>query len=182
MCSEKIKIVTLTTLAFSVGLLSAQQSVTGGVVPDPQVHSAATSDGAYPSQLSGTVVDTSGAAIAGAAIQVRSADGSLDRATRSDIDGSFIVAGLPIGRYRLVVSKPGFETQEIPVTLAAGGAAVPLRISLALGSVITTVNVQGREDDLIGIASSSTQGTVGAVELQDRPILRSGEVLETVPG
>ena len=46
----------------------------------------------------------------------------------------------------------------------------------------TTVNVQGREDDLVGIADSGTQGTVGAKEIQDRPILRSGEVLETVPG
>ena len=46
----------------------------------------------------------------------------------------------------------------------------------------TTINVQGREDDLIGIANSATQGTVGAKEIQDRPILRSGEVLETVPG
>jgi outer membrane cobalamin receptor len=48
--------------------------------------------------------------------------------------------------------------------------------------VSTTINVQGREDDLIGIAESGTQGTVGATEIQDRPILRSGEVLETVPG
>jgi hypothetical protein len=42
--------------------------------------------------------------------------------------------------------------------------------------------VHGRQDDLIGIADSGTQGTVGAKEIQDRPILRSGEVLETVPG
>ncbi len=32
------------------------------------------------------------------------------------------------------------------------------------------------------IADSGTQGTVGANEIQDRPLLRSGEVLETVPG
>ena len=35
---------------------------------------------------------------------------------------------------------------------------------------------------MTGIANSATQGTVGATELQDRPILRSGEILETVPG
>ena len=51
-----------------------------------------------------------------------------------------------------------------------------------MGAVSTTVNVQGREDDLIGIAESGSEGTVGATEIQDRPILRSGEVLETVPG
>ena len=78
--------------------------------------------------------------------------------------------------------NPGFETKEILVTIGTTGAPAPLRISLVVGAVSTTVNVQGREDDLIGIAESGTQGTVGATEIQDRPILRSGEVLETVPG
>jgi len=35
---------------------------------------------------------------------------------------------------------------------------------------------------LIGIADSATQGTVGADELADRPLLRTGEILETIPG
>lgn len=42
--------------------------------------------------------------------------------------------------------------------------------------------VQGRQDDLTGIADSASQGTVGSAELSDRPLLRSGEVLETIPG
>ena len=44
------------------------------------------------------------------------------------------------------------------------------------------VVVQGRADSLLGIADSATQGTVGAAQLELRPILRSGEILETVPG
>jgi hypothetical protein len=47
---------------------------------------------------------------------------------------------------------------------------------------LPTVVVEGRQDSMIGIATSATQGTVGATELQERPILRSGEILETVPG
>jgi hypothetical protein len=42
--------------------------------------------------------------------------------------------------------------------------------------------VQGREDDLTGVADSATQGTVGYNELSDRPLLRTGEILETIPG
>ena len=133
-------------------------------------------------QLSGTVVDTSGAAIAGSTVQVRSANGTVQKTTQSDTNGSFIISGLSAGDYRLVVSNPDFETKEIPVTIGTTETPAPLRISLAVGSVSTTVSVQGREDNLIGIAESATQGTVGATEIQDRPILRSGEVLETVPG
>ena len=44
------------------------------------------------------------------------------------------------------------------------------------------VIVEGRADSLIGIANSANQGTVGAKQLEDRPTLRSGEILETVPG
>jgi len=44
------------------------------------------------------------------------------------------------------------------------------------------VVVEGRQDSMIGISSSASQGTTGAAQLADRPILRSGEIMETVPG
>jgi len=133
-------------------------------------------------QLSGTTLDTSGGAIAGATVQVRSADGTVQITTQSDANGFFIISGLSPGNYRLLVSNPGFETKEIPVSIGTTEAPAPLHISLAVSSVSTTINVQGREHSLIGIADSATQGTVGATEIQDRPILRSGEILETIPG
>lgn len=44
------------------------------------------------------------------------------------------------------------------------------------------VLVIGREDSLIGIADSASEGTVGAGQLMYRPMTRAGEILETVPG
>jgi len=140
------------------------------------------SDKASLSVLSGTVTDTSGAVIPGATVQVRAANGTVQKGTQSDKNGSFVISGLPAGNYRLVVSNPGFESKDVPVTISTTEAPAPLRISLAVGSEMTTINVQGREDDLVGVAASATQGTVGARELEDRPILRSGEVLEALPG
>jgi hypothetical protein len=156
--------------------------LTSLLVPAQQKTPVATTDKAYPPQLSGVVVDTSGALIAGATLLVRRANGPVQITTQSEANGSFIISGLSAGNYRLVVSRPGFETKEIPVTIGTTEAPAPLRISLAVSTVNTSINVQGREDSLIGIAGSATQGTVGATELQERPILRSGEVLETIPG
>ena len=136
----------------------------------------------HPPQVSGIVVDASGAVIAGATVQVRSADGRVELTTKSDTNGSFIVAGLPAGVYRFVVSDPDFEAKEVSVTTGATEQPTLLRIALAVGAVNTSVNVQGRADSLIGIAESASQGTVGAAEIQDRPLLRSGEILEAVPG
>jgi hypothetical protein len=177
--STRLYFVILPLISFLLSIGTAAQS---GVVLDPRGRSVAASDKANPPQLSGTVVDPSGAVIAGATVQVRSANGTVQRTVHSGTNGSFIFSGLAAGNYRLAVSSSGFETKEIPVSLGTTEAPSPLRISLAVSAVSTTINVQGREDDLIGIAESGTQGTVGATEIQDRPILRSGEVLETVPG
>ena len=133
-------------------------------------------------QLSGIVVDTSGGVIAGATVLVLRANGSVQTTTHSLKNGAFTIAPISPGDYRLVVSNPGFETQETPITVSTTAPLTPLRISLAVALLSTTINVQGREDSLVGIADSATQGTVGAAQLADRPILRSGEVLEAVPG
>ena len=48
-------------------------------------------------QLSGTVADTSGAVIAGATVQVRSANGTVQITTQTDTYGSFIISGFSAG-------------------------------------------------------------------------------------
>ena len=47
---------------------------------------------------------------------------------------------------------------------------------------LDTMKVTGRIDNLIGTATSASEGRVGAAELHVRPITREGELLETVPG
>ncbi|MFY9856211.1 MAG: TonB-dependent receptor, partial [Terracidiphilus sp.] len=182
--STKAKFVALALFVSSLTFASAQTAAARlfSAALDPQGHPVDSNEKAKSSQLSGTVVDTAGAVIAGADVHLLSANGAVQRTAHSDRNGAFLFTGLAAGNYRLVVMNPGFETKGILVSIGTAGAPSPLRISLVVGAVSTTVNVQGREDDLIGIAESGSQGTVGATEIQDRPILRSGEVLETVPG
>ena len=47
---------------------------------------------------------------------------------------------------------------------------------------LVPITVVGRADDLIGIAHTASEGHVGAVDLRLRPLMREGELLETVPG
>ena len=42
--------------------------------------------------------------------------------------------------------------------------------------------IQGKAEDLLGIAPSATKGQASQEELMDRPLLRRGELLEAVPG
>ena len=48
--------------------------------------------------------------------------------------------------------------------------------------LLDEVVVEGRATNLVGIASSATEGKVGREELERRPILRPGDLMETVPG
>lgn len=50
------------------------------------------------------------------------------------------------------------------------------------GENLGSIEITARADDLTGIATSSSQGVIGKKDLERRPILRSGELLEVVPG
>jgi hypothetical protein len=62
------------------------------------------------------------------------------------------------------------------------GAQRPVVVDTARRLPLDTVRVQGRIDDLHGVAASASEGRVGAADLRLRPIAREGELLETVPG
>ena len=50
------------------------------------------------------------------------------------------------------------------------------------GEIHDEIEVRGRGFDLVGIASSATEGGTSWLDLSKRPILRPGELLETAPG
>jgi hypothetical protein len=47
---------------------------------------------------------------------------------------------------------------------------------------LNKITVTGRAEDLTGIADSASQGRVSYIQLEKRPLLRIGELLEVVPG
>ena len=71
------------------------------------------------------------------------------------------------------------------IALLAWCAFSPLCPDSARAAGIPTLDevvVSDQNVDLVGTASSSSEGTVTAAQLENRPLLRPGEVLEVVPG
>ena len=66
-----------------------------------------------------------------------------------------------------------------PVMAVETPPLVPLA---TVGDALPTIVVEGRQNDLVGIAATASEGTTGREQLQWRPLLRPGELLETVPG
>jgi len=62
------------------------------------------------SQIQGVVLDPAGAAVPGAEIKATQTDTGVVRTTNSGADGTYALANLAIGPYRVEGSKPGFST------------------------------------------------------------------------
>src|SRR5258708_10355353 len=59
--------------------------------------------------ITGTVRDSSGAAVAASAVTLKHVDTRLTRAAQSDARGAFSVQSLPVGEYELTAGKKGFR-------------------------------------------------------------------------
>ena len=69
-------------------------------------------------ELGGTVMDTSGAMVAGARVTVRNAAGQTQSAV-TDTSGLFQITGLSAGKYQLLVTAPGFAELADEMTISA---------------------------------------------------------------
>jgi hypothetical protein len=66
--------------------------------------------GSQVAQISGTVTDSSGAAVSGADVKATQTETGLSRAVITGNDGAFAIPNLAIGSYRLQVQMQGFST------------------------------------------------------------------------
>jgi outer membrane receptor protein involved in Fe transport len=80
-----------------------------------------------------------------------------------------------------------FGVTKMKSTISLGAIALGLTASASFAAGVPTddlaeVVVTAHRHKLIGHAESSSQGTVTRAQLETRPVLRTGELLETVPG
>ncbi len=90
-------------------------------------------------QISGTVLDPSGAVITSATI-VSVDKATLAKRTITATSGSYVFANLQSGTYEITASAPGFETLKQTVVVAVG-SKVGLDSHLTIGSAATVVEV-----------------------------------------
>ncbi len=80
---------------------------------------------------------------------------------------------------RAPASPPYLRALSIALMLACSAGAPQ---ALADTAVLEPVQATGHYDNTVGAFDAASQGTVNGALLQDIPLLRPGEVLETVPG
>jgi hypothetical protein len=143
-----------------------------------------------PSSVRGRVVDQTGLALPDVTVELNHASGVLVVATNDRGDYEF--SQVPAGRAVLVFRLINFAAARREIEVATGTtvtADAVLNLSLSADVTVTgrrtfnnLADLEQPAENLVGIALAASQGAVVAAQLETRPIMRAGEVLETVPG
>ncbi len=91
--------------------------------------------------ITGTVKDATGAAVPGAAVTSENiATGLMVKAT-SDNNGSYLIANLPAGTYKVTFKKEGFDAETHTEVLVNGDRTTTVDSNLKVGQISTAVEV-----------------------------------------
>jgi hypothetical protein len=118
------------------------------------------------SSISGTVVDSAGGAIPGAAIVVRNESGAAFEAVTNG-DGVFNVPAVSAGEYKVSVSLTGFKTAVVDVRVLPGTPA-SVKVTLEVGQISEVVNVAS-SSELINTQTPIVAATLNSDQLNRMP-------------
>src|SRR5690242_21758031 len=87
------------------------------------------------SQIQGTILDSTGAAVPGAEVKATQTGTGAVRTISSGADGAYVLSNLPIGPYRIEVSKPGFAAYVQTGIVLQVNTHPTIDVSLKVGNV-----------------------------------------------
>src|SRR5438105_1435040 len=154
------------------------------LLPLPRMASAQTA------VIFGVARDETGGALPGVSVEIKRPDDTRTWTT-SDAAGVYRFERVSPGRYELTFTLLNFATVRRAVVASASAVQVDAVLHLALNADVTVTgkrtfanlaDVENPAENLVGIAQAASQGAITAKQLEQRPLMRDGEVLETVPG
>ena len=92
--------------------------------------------------ITGTVTDQSSSVLPDTTVTIIGDQTKLTRTLKTNGNGAYDFVNLPIGTYTVSVSHEGFQTQKLPAILVQADRTATLNVSLKVGQVGTTVEVQ----------------------------------------
>lgn len=154
----------LSTCTFAVSLCTA--SVLAGSLVWGSCAYAQTVTGS----IRGTVIDQTGAAVAGADVSATEVSTNVVTKTRSDRSGTYNFQSLPIGSYVVTVSKQGFGSVRNRAFSLEIDQIAKIDVKMSVGEVSTTVDVAADSGSLLQTEDASLGTTITASTLESMPL------------
>jgi hypothetical protein len=121
-------------------------------------------------QLSGSITDSSGSAVASATLQLTNTQTTQTRSAKTDDQGHFVFTELLPGTFTLSVDAPGFKRYEQnQINISATERVTLPTIALQIGALSETVTVAG-ETTAVETESSERSGLITSREMQELPL------------
>jgi hypothetical protein len=137
-------------------------------------------------QLSGTVLDESGAALPGVEVTITKTDTGMTRFVVTDGKGSYVFTNLPVGPYKLETKLSGFSNFEQTGIVLAVGDTRSVNVNMKIGGLTETVRVQADanlvETRNVNVGTVVPQEQIVSLPLNGRSVLQlivlSGSAVE----
>ena len=118
-------------------------------------------------KITGSVTDSSGAAVPSATVSVKSPALLAPRSMQAAADGSYLFDLLPPGTYELTVTSSGFNTYSQTGIVLTAGFTATVNCKLKVGEVTQVVKVEG--EPVLDLQNNQTSTTFDQSLLQDIP-------------
>jgi carboxypeptidase family protein len=118
--------------------------------------------------INGTVADSSGGVLAKVTVKVRNVDTNLEQVATTKDDGSFLLTGLPIGKYTVSFARDGFKTEVHSQIIVQGGVTTTVNGSLQPGEITTQITVSGTP--LLNQTDTTNGYTLGEELIESTPL------------
>ena len=135
-------------------------------------------------RISGTVKDTSGAAIPGAGVTVTNAATNLTRTVKADDDGLYTVTNLPVGTYSVSAEQAGFKQIVLRDISLTADARLTIDPVLEAGQVTEVVQVTSTVGETVNTTSGEVARVVDSQQVQNLALNGRNyiQLLSLVPG
>ena len=121
-------------------------------------------------EISGTVLDPSGAAVPNATVELIERSTAASRTDTTDAAGDFAFHALVPGLFDLNVTAPGFERADVHGVVVQVGQMTNQRVSLVVGTNKQEVQVSGDAAPLVQQTQSQIGQVIDRQQVADLPI------------
>jgi len=134
-------------------------------------------------QVSGRVVDPTGAVVGNASVEIQNTGTGLSRSATSSATGEYVIPSLPVGTYKVKVTAMGFKTYTQSGILLEDGQEARLDVALQIGSATETVEVSA-ELVQVDTSSAAIRTEVDATQIAELPLNTRDtlQLITLVPG